>query len=578
MMKTLIVQMLLVAAFSGLAEPLQWICEWPKARAQQFELYQGEIATFEPSFRINDGAPTNLPVVTVWYQTNGMDRTWWHTEGAVFHPSNDVGAASYRFFVDAAGVGGKIYRANGTLRMLPSPGFVPNVLAPPVATIEETAPAPGNYATVSNRAMTALQSYTETDPTVPGWAKDESKPSYTAAEVGAIPIKFIDSDGIIHTDEFFSFDNDVIFSPEAALSIPTNWLFIGGVRYTGVSTFYNDAGYLTDDDLSGVALSGDYNDLDNTPPIPTTAADVGAADAASFAVVSTDVASISASLNAENARFVSTNYNSSALLAEASVEAKVDGSWIVIWREMTRWNWFLYDYLPTNYYDKAAINRALDDKADRAWGFYDPMTGNYAPDDCIWLSAPRVYVCAGMSYQRVADTRGYWVLTSNGMVADLSGTTNGFFRISDSDGETQFEIVKGDKQTLGAKATVMSHEPVMGVTHYFTSYAVTNAVSAPTAAFSRSLDTVAWISEYDPLCPCNVEWAQSGAAEWTCEWWPKSDEPTVFMMVQYERGGETYINNVAPVSMRYIYLGGVKYSLGTASISGNTVLTLTVAP
>lgn len=36
------------------------------------------------------------------------------------------------------------------------------------------------------KADTALQSYTETDPTVPSWAKQSSKPSYSAAEVGAI--------------------------------------------------------------------------------------------------------------------------------------------------------------------------------------------------------------------------------------------------------------------------------------------------------------------------------------------------------------------------------------------------------
>ena len=33
---------------------------------------------------------------------------------------------------------------------------------------------------------TALQSYTETDPTVPSWAKAATKPSYTASEVGAV--------------------------------------------------------------------------------------------------------------------------------------------------------------------------------------------------------------------------------------------------------------------------------------------------------------------------------------------------------------------------------------------------------
>lgn len=37
------------------------------------------------------------------------------------------------------------------------------------------------------KADSALQSYTESDPTVPEWAKAPTKPSYTASEVGALP-------------------------------------------------------------------------------------------------------------------------------------------------------------------------------------------------------------------------------------------------------------------------------------------------------------------------------------------------------------------------------------------------------
>lgn len=37
------------------------------------------------------------------------------------------------------------------------------------------------------KADSALQSYTESDPTVPAWAKAATKPSYTASEVGALP-------------------------------------------------------------------------------------------------------------------------------------------------------------------------------------------------------------------------------------------------------------------------------------------------------------------------------------------------------------------------------------------------------
>ena len=84
-----------------------------------------------------------------------------------------------------------------------------------------------------------LTSYTETDPTVPAWAKAESKPTYTAAEVGALP------------------DSTII------PTVPTN-----------VSAFTNDAGYLTS-----------YTETDPTVPAwakasakPTyTASEVGAA-------------------------------------------------------------------------------------------------------------------------------------------------------------------------------------------------------------------------------------------------------------------------------------------------------------
>lgn len=43
------------------------------------------------------------------------------------------------------------------------------------------------------KADSALQSYTESDPTVPSWAKEATKPTYTASEVGAIPASDADT-------------------------------------------------------------------------------------------------------------------------------------------------------------------------------------------------------------------------------------------------------------------------------------------------------------------------------------------------------------------------------------------------
>lgn len=80
-----------------------------------------------------------------------------------------------------------------------------------------------------------ITGYTETDPTVPEWAKRSVKPSYTAAEVGALP----DSTHIPSTTG--ELENDAGFI--TAEDLPVN-----------VSELVNDAGYLTQhQDISGKA-------------------------------------------------------------------------------------------------------------------------------------------------------------------------------------------------------------------------------------------------------------------------------------------------------------------------------------
>ena len=117
------------------AMPLKWTCNFPEAKAQTFSVYQGETVTFEPTFRVN-GQIADLDIEGVYIQTNGMAESWWRLPNNTFAPTNDVGALSYRFFIQAAGEGGKNYRANGTLRMLPSPGFVPNAIKVPIKTLK----------------------------------------------------------------------------------------------------------------------------------------------------------------------------------------------------------------------------------------------------------------------------------------------------------------------------------------------------------------------------------------------------------------------------------------------------------
>jgi len=90
---------------------------------------------------------------------------------------------------------------------------------------------------------------TETDPTVPDWAKQQNKPTYTAQEVGALP-----SDTQLFSGDY----NDLINKPTIP-TVPTN-----------VSAFTNDTGYLTQHqdiswkyDKTGGNISGDV-DIDGT--------------------------------------------------------------------------------------------------------------------------------------------------------------------------------------------------------------------------------------------------------------------------------------------------------------------------
>lgn len=110
----------------------------------------------------------------------------------------------------------------------------PTYTASEVGALPDTTVIPTKVSELQNDSG-FITGYTETDPTVPSWAKASTKPSYTASEVGALP------------------DTTVIPS---ALSDLTNDL--------DVSDFPNDAGYLTQhQDISGKADKVD-TDIDSS--------------------------------------------------------------------------------------------------------------------------------------------------------------------------------------------------------------------------------------------------------------------------------------------------------------------------
>ena len=314
-----------------------------------------------------------------------------------------------------------------------------------------------------------------------------------------------------------------------------------------------------------------------TGDVTLDADDVGAYPASSGNTLATQVNTIGAHLNAEDAHFVSTNYDSVVHIPEAYVEINVTdantgvNNWITIWREMTRWNAFTgldfdWDNWDGFFSFKTNVTAELSMKADRAWGVYESDSGAYNPDGILQISTPEIYIAKGMAYQRTLTTDGaIWILECNSGHAVINGDTNGVFRISDSEGNVHFEIVKGDQQEMGADASGISVSAGNIVT---VNYSV-EADSHPTLEVSLDLST--WKSENDSDCYHTVAWSGSSGA-YVATLTPKASYPKAFVRATYMAGAETYIKNNQPVQMDYIVIGGVKYRLGVGTnLTDNTM-------
>lgn len=429
-----------------------------------------------------------------------------------------------------------------------------------VATIEATAPAPGDYETVSNKAMTALQSYTETDPNVPSWAKvttppyltSETDPTIKSWAKAATKPTYTLNEVAPNAENWLGVQGDAGRHIKV-LAGTVGGQIVGGMRVTASTQNDNN---MTTYTYGGVAVrrngtNTDYLwDTTSSSGIVRRAELDDKADADDLSRLSNSVTSIAGMLNAENARFVSTNYNSAVHLPEAYVEAKIEGNWITIWSEMMRWNWLTGEYLPTNYYTKAQIDSALDGKVDRAWGFYDSHTGEYAPDGYAWVSAPKIAISGGLAYSRTVMSEGaVWVLESNGLVTETGGVvSNGFFRVSDDEGNSLFEIVKGDKRTVGAQAGSVRTVGAFTPTKLEIGYPV-QAEAHPVLRIAATLANPTWYAEDDASCPANVSWSGT-SGNYVVQVQAKSSSATqMFVKAEYEVGGETYIKNTAPISV-----------------------------
>ena len=149
--------------------------------------------------------------------------------------TNDVGYITAANVQEAANIPTNVSAFNNDA------GYITSEDIPEIPTV------PTNVSAFTNDAG-YITGYTETDPTVPAWAKEANKPAYDYTEIANTP---------------------------AIPTVPTN-----------VSAFTNDAGYLTDYTETDPTISAwakeankpvyDYSEITNTPVIPTVPTNVSA--------------------------------------------------------------------------------------------------------------------------------------------------------------------------------------------------------------------------------------------------------------------------------------------------------------
>lgn len=130
--------------------------------------------------------------------------------------------------------------------------------------------------TLGSNSITPLTSFTETDPTVPSWAKAASKPTYTATEVGAIStsvkgaangVAELDANGLVPSSQLPSYVDDVL-EYDAKSSFPstgeTGKIYVDistNLTYRwGGSAYVEISPSLALGTTSSTAFRGDYGD------------------------------------------------------------------------------------------------------------------------------------------------------------------------------------------------------------------------------------------------------------------------------------------------------------------------------
>ena len=452
------------------------------------------------------------------------------------------------------------------------------------ARIAELAPAPGDYSTVSNRAMSALQSHQSLRPSTNYTdaalsalsdtgtvfrAKSMGNADYWQDETGMV--WSVQSDWVytLNGKDYTDSEMDVNFGGGYLFwGVDYPYDFFDGVerRFTGwfvsdgdltfplritVQDWQNAA---TNEHLSfaqytftrggvtarrfganivgRVALTNDIPAAPDLSPIQQDIADLRTESALVYRLYS-----------GSNVVVEVTNYNSQVHASELRLmQLNESGEYFTVWAETNGLARTLES--ARQYTDEAVTNRA----APRAWSKVTSGMGVEAPSNTTWLSTAKTVIAGGLDFEKHVTSGGaIWLLESNGMTADFHAQTNNtaFIDLANADGTPVFRVEKTDSYLVGVHidaVTVDGNALVCSVGVVATEH--------PLVRVRASLSSGEWIKEEDgiPSALATVTWSGS-TGNWTCRIQNNTGGGHLFAQMEYLQEGGTKIVNAAPMSV-----------------------------
>ena len=472
--------------------PLEWTRRPDSTTPANFTAHQGETLEFRCTFRgfgelpFGDGGDVRL-----YFQTNGMGEAWWSAPAtvssnevrAVWGPEMDVGASRWVFFFGTPGV---VY-SSAIVRLVPSPGFAPGSLPPPVMFEDMVATI------VTNKMAVGF---------TPWEFRFSSDAVAEAAKGWNLELEYLDGfwyfRGVGELPMYHSWElkrtggspNDEVVFVDWFIRNQWDGYWVS-VTATRSRVTRNVLGLATLKDLEEKADASITNDIEK---------------------LKTESTLVYRLFSGSNIVMEVTNYNSRVNPPAMKLERLNDkGIYEVMWTE-TNGLERTYNRAASNTAEQVAAleKKAAETYAPRGWSATTSGLGADAPKDTTWISTPTTVIAGGLEYSKVVTSSGQlWFLRSNGMVANVGGNSGGYFDISASDGTSVFSIEKTDSYMAPVDAdgisvngnTVTIRLSVVSADHPFLRYAPT--LNTP----------VAWQREEDGFSsPIAVTWSGSSGA------------------------------------------------------------------